>query len=68
MGYTVKPETDAVAGLLSICMAERNHADSQAGATESKFYLPAGSTSSPVVTRLESIWATLFSHGIDKLR
>jgi len=46
-------------------MAQSNPADEQARATEPKFYLPAGGPPSFVASRLESIWATLFDHGIE---
>jgi hypothetical protein len=64
MDYTVKPETDAVAAPLLVCMAQRHHADDRVSATESKFYLPAGGTPSPEAGRLERIWATLFKHQV----
>jgi len=65
MGYTDKLETDAVTGPLFVCMTQRNRTDDRAKATESKFYLPAASTPPSVASRLERIWATLFSHGIE---
>ena len=64
MGYTVKPETNAVAGPLFTCMAQRNRVQDRARGTESEFYLPAGSNPSFVANRLERVWATLFNHGI----
>ncbi len=65
MRYTVKLETNAVTDVLFVCMPQRNHADDQARATESKFYPPAGSDPSFVASRLEWLWATLFNHGIE---
>jgi hypothetical protein len=46
-------------------MAQRNHTDDRVSATESKFYLPAGATSSSVAGRVASLWAALFNHGVD---
>ncbi len=45
-------------------MAQRNHTDDRARATESKFYLPAGVGPSFISSRLEGIWATLFNHQV----
>jgi len=45
-------------------MVQRSHAADRSSATETKFYLPAGVTPSSVASRVESIWATLFNHGI----
>ncbi len=47
-------------------MPQRNRSDGQASATRSKFYLPAGANPSSLTSQLEGIWATLFSHGIEK--
>jgi hypothetical protein len=68
MGYTNKPETNAVTVLSFTCMAQRNRADDGVRATESKFYLPAGGHPSFVASRLESVWATLFNHDIETSR
>jgi hypothetical protein len=68
MDYTVKPETDAVTGLFFTCMSQRTRANDRDRATESKFYLPAGTTPSFVASRLERIWTTLFSYGIETSR
>jgi len=68
MDYTVKPETDAVTGLLFVRMTRRTRTDDRIRAAESKFYLPAGTTQSFVASRVESIWATLFDHGIETSR
>jgi hypothetical protein len=44
-------------------MAARTRADDRDGATDLKFYLPAG-VSAPVETRrLERLWGLLFDHG-----
>jgi hypothetical protein len=45
-------------------MARNAHADSRDGATEPKFYLPAGVTPSFVTRRIESIRATRFHRRI----
>lgn len=49
-------------------MAARTRADERGRATESKFYIPAGPTSSSVAGRIESLWAALFNHGIETSR
>jgi len=49
-------------------MAQRTRADGRVGATESKFYLPAGATPSFVTRRLEWLWTRLFNHGIETSR
>jgi hypothetical protein len=49
-------------------MAQRTRVHDGASATESKFYLPAGSTSSLLAGWVESIWTTLFNHGVDGSR
>jgi len=46
-------------------MSQRTHTDGRDSATESKFYLPAGTTQQFVTDRVEAIWATLFNHGIE---
>jgi hypothetical protein len=46
-------------------MPQRDRTDDRVSATEPKFYLPAGATSSSVASRVAALWATLFSHGID---
>jgi hypothetical protein len=46
-------------------MAQRNRADHQRRATEAKFYLPGGVTPPFDASRLERLWATLFSHGVE---
>lgn len=53
---------------LDIDMVQRSHADDRSNATETKFYLPAGQSPSSVASRVESIWATLFNHGIETSR
>ena len=65
MRYTVKPETNGVTGPLFICMPQTIRADERASATESKFYLPAGSARPSVADQVERLWARLFNHGID---
>jgi hypothetical protein len=45
-------------------MPQRNRLHDGASAAESKFYLPAGSTSTRLVDRVESAWTTLFDHGV----
>ena len=65
MDYTVKGEINAVTGLLFTCMSQGTRTDDRIGATESKFYLPAGVTPSSTTSRFERLWATLFNHGID---
>jgi hypothetical protein len=65
VGYTVKPGTDEVTALSFTRMTQESRVDDRAGATESKFYLPAGSPSSFVAGRLERVWAMLFPHGIE---
>ena len=45
-------------------MAQRNHTDERASATEPKFYLPAGTVTSSVASRVAGLWATLFNHGV----
>jgi hypothetical protein len=45
-------------------MVEKNQADRTGKATESKFYLPAGVYPSSKASRIERIWAALFSHRI----
>jgi hypothetical protein len=45
-------------------MAQRTRVDDTASATESKFYVPAGATSSLVADRLEWLWAALFDHRV----
>jgi hypothetical protein len=64
MDYTVKPDIDVVVGPPYRCMTQRSHTDDRVGATESKFYIPAATPSS-VASRVERLWATLFSHGIE---
>ena len=49
-------------------MAQRTRAEDGASATESKFYLPAGSDPSFVAGQLESLWATLFDQGTETSR
>ncbi|WP_162562439.1 hypothetical protein [Salinigranum rubrum] len=49
-------------------MPQRIRADDRVRATESKFYLPAGATTSLVAGRLERVWKTLFNHGIETTR
>ena len=68
MDYTVKPETDGATVLLSNRMTQRTRPDDRVRATESKFYLPAGGTTSFVAGRLERVWTTLFDHGIETTR
>jgi hypothetical protein len=46
-------------------MAQKIRDDDRDGATESKFYLPAGITQSSEATRFERLWAALFDHRID---
>jgi hypothetical protein len=46
-------------------MPQTIRADERASATESKFYLPAGSARPSVADRVERLWARLFNHGID---
>ena len=43
-------------------MPQRNHADDQDRAAESKFYLPAGPFDAG---RFKRIWATLFGHDVE---
>jgi hypothetical protein len=45
-------------------MSQRVRDDSRVEATESKFYLPAG-TASVVTSRLKRLWTALFSHGVE---
>ena len=45
-------------------MPQSDHADERGSATEAKFYLPAGVTPSADGSRVEDIWAALFSHGV----
>jgi hypothetical protein len=49
-------------------MAQRNRVHDEARATESKFYVPAGSTSSLVADRLEWVWTALFNHRVGRSR
>ena len=65
MDYTVKPEADGATALLLTCMRQKTRADDRVRATESKFYLPAGASTSFVASRVEAIWSMLFSHGIE---
>lgn len=53
---------------LGVDMVQRSHAADRSNATETKFYIPAGPTPSSVANRVESIWATLFNHGIETSR
>jgi hypothetical protein len=46
-------------------MSRRPRTDARTGATESKFYLPAGGPPSSATGRLASLWAALFDHGVD---
>ena len=45
-------------------MAQRTHADKRDEATGPDVYLPAGVDTSFDGSRLESIWAALFNHGV----
>jgi hypothetical protein len=46
-------------------MTQRNHAESGVSAIESKFYLAAGLTPPFDSSRVERIWASLFSHCVE---
>ena len=46
-------------------MGQNSRADEQASTTEPKFYLPAGAPPPIVASRLEWVWSTLFTHGIE---
>jgi hypothetical protein len=45
-------------------MAQRNQIDDQDRATESKFYLPAGTSPSFIASLFERTWARLFNHHV----
>ena len=45
-------------------MSQRNYADDWDRATESKFYLPAGTTPSSESSWVGRIWASLFNHQV----
>ncbi|WP_158600423.1 hypothetical protein [Haloarcula sp. Atlit-7R] len=45
-------------------MSQRNHAEEQDSATDSKFYLPAGVSPSHGAGWPERLWALLFSHRV----
>lgn len=45
-------------------MATKRHSDDRISTAESKFYLPAGATSSSDRSRLKRIWEALFSHQV----
>jgi hypothetical protein len=47
-------------------MTRRTRVDDGTSATESKFYLPAGTTVPFVADRLESAWKGLFGHGVGR--
>jgi hypothetical protein len=49
-------------------MKPTTRADEQRSETESKFYIPAASTPSSATGWAESLWAKLFSHGIETPR
>jgi len=46
-------------------MPQRIPTDDRDRETEPDFYLPAGSPSTSVASRIERIWAKLFSHGVE---
>ena len=46
-------------------MTQSHRADDSAIVAESKFYLPAGSNRSTVLSRLERIWTTVCRNGIE---
>lgn len=64
MGYTDKQDTDAVRPPFSVCMTQRTRVNDVDSAAESKFYIPAGATSSLVAGRLEWLWTALFNHRV----
>ncbi|WP_336337820.1 hypothetical protein [Haloarcula brevis] len=45
-------------------MPQRTHADDRDDATESKFYLPAGTTPSSESNWFGRLWAALFNHRV----
>jgi hypothetical protein len=45
-------------------MSQRHHADDWDSATESKFYLPAGTTPSSEGNWVGRVWAALFNHRV----
>ena len=45
-------------------MSQRNHADDWDRPTDSKFYLPAGTSPSSEATWFGRIWAKLFNHRV----
>ncbi len=46
-------------------MTQAKRADDGARGAEPKFYIPAGSTRSLVVGRLQRLWTALFDHRVD---
>jgi hypothetical protein len=47
-------------------MRQSDRVQEEASGTEPKFYLPAGSVSPLLSGLVESVWSTLFAHGVDE--
>jgi hypothetical protein len=64
MDYRIKPATDGGTGLIFRCMTQKSRADERDGASESKFYLPAGVTPSSEDSLIADLRKTVFGERI----